>query len=151
MKLKNVLLAFLTLSVLVIGCKKDDEPSAEEVAKNRFSKTWNITKVTLSPNTDYNFNPPVTYTFGSDGTFTSTNAEALPKADSPQRFMPATGTWAFQDGSNYKTVLLKKTGETDVALTITALEDNKLVVTYDGAEPKETDQVTVTVEATPAS
>ena len=150
MKFKNILLSFLTLSILVFGCKKSDDPSPEEQQTKKLTKTWTITSVTLSPSTDYSYNSTVTYTFGSDKTFTATNAEALPFAASPFREMPTSGTWAFEEGSNFEKVVLTDASNDKVTLTIMALDDNNLTVTYPGAEPKETNLVTVTVKATSA-
>jgi hypothetical protein len=136
----TTLLAFAFLT----SCKDDDGgETAEQMNTRMLSKTWTVDDASVS-DTDYDYSGSVTVTFNSDMTFSVTNSSVLPQLASPQREIPASGTWMFE-GSDFKRVTLTSSGST-ATFTITELTDSDLTVTYDAAEPKETNLGTATIE-----
>lgn len=151
MKRLSYLLSTLLLMTLVVfsSCKDDTVEETLEEQKNRqlTAGAFNVQTVTLDPSTDFSFTGPTTITFSANNTFTMAGYDALPSVAGAPEGNFSSGTWAWTDAQNFDEIRL--TSGTDVVdLTITSLDDNNLVFTYLGAEPKPDDEVTVTVTAT---
>lgn len=152
MKKTSYLLSMLFLVVLTIfsACKPDgpdpEEETAEEKATRQLTESaFNVNTVTLSPDADYSFEGPVAINFQENNTFTISNSAELPNpAITPTNPLPASGTWAFS-GGGFSAITLSADG-TDIALSITTLDDTNLNFQYAGVEPKD-NEVTVTVNA----
>ncbi|EMR00806.1 hypothetical protein [Cesiribacter andamanensis] len=146
-------LAVITLVMVLAvftACKKEDPETDQQRNTRLISKTWRVNTVTLDPQEDYSLSgETVTVTFNSNGSYTINTPAALPKMRTPNEAIPASGSWQFV-GSAYDRVRLTS-GSTTLELAITSLTDNALTVTYPGAEPKATDEVTVTVNMVPNS
>ena len=153
MKRLSYLLSTLLLMTLVVftSCKDDTPEETLEQQKTRLltAGAFNVDAVTLNPNTDFSFTGPTTITFSENNTFTIAGFESLPTVLAAPEGNFASGTWAWADTENFDEITLTS-GSDAVDLTITSLDDNNLVFTYQGAEPKPTpeNEVTVTVTAT---
>lgn len=151
MKRLSYLLSTLLLITLVVFTSCKDEAPEETLEQKQIrlltAGAFNVQTVTLNPNTDYSFTGPTTITFSENNTFTIAGSESLPTPSSAPEGNFASGTWEWKDTTNFDEVTL--TSGTDVVdFTITSLDDNNMVFTYQGAEPKPTDEVEVTVTAT---
>lgn len=150
MKRTSYLLSILFILVLTVfaSCKDDEVTETEEEAKTRLltSGAFTVDEVSLGSG-DYTFQGPATINFEDNNTFTITGNEALPNpVSTPTDALPASGEWSFTDTQNFNAIALTS-GGTTVDLTISTLSESDLVFRYQGAEPKPTDEVAVTVSA----
>lgn len=154
MKRFSYLLSTLLLLTLVVfsSCKDDtpDETLEEQKIRQLTAGAFTVDEVTLNPSTEFAYTAGSTIiTFSDNNTFTMAGYDALPTFLSAPEGNFSSGTWSWTDTQNYDEVRLTS-GDDVVDLTITSLDDNNLVFTYQGAEPKPIaeDEVTVTVTAT---
>lgn len=150
-RLSYLLSTFLLMTLVVFSSCKDDTP--EETLEQKQTRlltagAFNVQTVTLNPDTDYSFTGPTTITFSeSNNTFTIAGFESLPKPANAPEGNFASGTWEWKDATNFDEVTLTS-GTDKLDIVITSLDENSMVFTYTGAEPKPGDEVAVTVTAT---
>lgn len=141
------------LVVALASCGSDDGESLEEKQRRLLtsnnSKTWQVDAVNLSASTPYDFSGEATITFNSNGTYTLTGNDLLPRTEGTSgngfNYIPASGKWQFTDTENFDDIKLNE----NIDLAIVSITESKLVAEYAGAAPKETDEATVTVTLSP--
>lgn len=152
MKRTSYLLSILFLLVLTVftSCKDDEQPESEQDRKTRqlTAGAFTVDEVSLAGSEEYTLDGTVTISFQTNNTFTITGNAALPNPTAtPTDPMPASGTWEFTDTQNFNTIALTSDDGDTINLSITTLDDNNLDFRYSAAEPKPTDDVQVTVNA----
>ena len=149
-RLSHLFSPLLLMILLVFTACKDDtpEPTLEETQTSLLTDgTFTVSTVALSPSTDYAFTGPTKITFLQNNTFSIEGIEALPRPASAAEGNFSSGTWEWKDQTNFDEVTLTS-GTDKLDLVITNLTASNLVFTYQGAEPKPDDLVSVTVTAT---
>lgn len=145
MKKASHLLSVLFLMILVVftSCKDDAPKETLEQKNTRLltEEAFTVNEVSLTGDVDYSYTGGTTITFSENNTFNVSGGEALPGLGINVPF-PASGDWSFTDKTNFDEITLTSGGE-EVVLTLTTIDENNLVFSYDGVEVKEDVNVTV--------
>lgn len=131
----------LCISVFLISCKSEPDPSVQEVQLKKLVKTWTLTSVQLDgvdkkTSTEYN-----NFKISISGVYNAATPDAeytYSVSGRPQLSpWPASGKWKFGTGSP-QTQIIRDAGSTDKELTLTySIQENPLQLTisfnYQGA------------------
>ena len=141
------LILLMSFAVLT-SCKDDEatpppEETEEEIKTGQLTAgDFDVTSVEVGGEV-VEEDSPVTLTFAEGGAYTIAGGN-LPEPYGTD--LPASGTWAFTDETNFDEITLSS-GDAEVVLDIIELDDDSLIFQYDGAGVKDTDPAT-TVEVT---
>ncbi len=122
MNMKNMMMRMAGLVLVGLtafhtaGCKKDDDPSAEEKFRKLIETTWTISEVFIDDVDKSSDFQGLTLQFGTQ-TYSSTNGEPL---------WPSSGTWAL--GNTDITQIVR---DAQLVIDVEEISETKLTLSFD--------------------